>query len=270
MSDTPRAAGADLARQALAAYKTGRRAHTGPAQPARRIKRRGTDGRDPQAFAAVLARLGAEQGWTGSVQGGDLVGRFAELCPQYAGRVQAVAFHPDRGRLDVRPGSDAYAAQLRLLGGQLCRQINDKLGSTVVRSLGVLPVGSLDAAPGGPTASSDQVDGGAGPAGPVRTRETASDGYRRALAAHQEHHHAAPADPLLAERIAAARARQDAALAAHRLPPEEHAEYLAQLEWLTRDQPVDEYDATVRAARRYARTGQTTGTSEPQQVFKTA
>lgn len=268
MTDTtPTPSGADLARQALAAYKAGRRPGTGSTKPARRTLRRGADGRDPQAFATVLERLGTEQGWTGRVRGGSILDRFTELCPQYDGRVQAVAYDADRGRLDLRPGSDAYAAQLRLLGGQLCRQINDKLGTDAVRSIRVLPVASLDT-----TRSPAPADPPPAPATVrVRTQGTASAGYHRALAAHREHRRDEAPRTDFAARVAAAAARQTAVLLARRPPAEEHAEYLAQLELQQAKEPATGVEASIQAALRYKRTGRPVGaTQEPRQVFGAA
>ncbi|MFD3336089.1 DciA family protein [Streptomyces sp. NPDC058700] len=268
MTDTSAAAhsGADLARQALAAYKVGRRPGIGPVKPARQPHRRRSDGCDPQTFATVLERLGTEQGWTAGVRGADIVARFTELCPQFDGRVIAVAWHAETGRLDLRPGSPAYATNLRLLGRQLCQQINTKLGQETVRAIGILPVASLGPAPS--LAEPVRPEAAATPA-PTRTRETASDGYRRALAAHHEHRGQPVNLTEFADRVAAARARQDAALTARRLPAEEHAEYLAQLE-LQQREPVTGIEASIQAARRYARTSRPVGAQEPRQVFGAA
>ncbi|WP_329126215.1 DciA family protein [Streptomyces sp. NBC_01353] len=264
-SSTPAHSGADLARQALAAYKASRSAGPTGARPAkaRHSRRTAGTGRDPVGFGSVLGQISAEQGWADGVRGGSILDRWDELCPQYTGRVQAVAFDADRGRLDVRPGSDAYAAQLRLLGGQLCRQINTKLDTDTVTSIRILPVGRIDT-PTTPAAPEAQP---AAATGPVRTRETASDGYHRALAVHREHHQTPADETPFARAVAEARARQDAALSTHRLPAEEHSEYLAELDRLTKDQPTGELEATVQAALRYKHGGQS---SEPQPVFKTA
>ncbi|MFF6844689.1 DciA family protein [Streptomyces tanashiensis] len=261
--------GADLARQALAAYKVGRRPGTGPIAPVRRPQRRRSDGRDPQTFATVLERLGTEQGWAAGVRGGDILDRFTELCPQFEGRVIAVAWHAEAGRLDLRPGSHAYAANLRLLGRQLCQQINAKLGSDTVQAIGILPVASLAPSPSTPV----PVPPEPAPA-PVRTREVASAGYHRALAAHREHRGEPANLTEFAERVEAARARQDAALTARRLPPEEHAEYLAQLaieqQKEQHERPPTGIEASIRAARQYARTGRPVGGRDPQQVLGAA
>ncbi|MFB7867408.1 DciA family protein [Streptomyces sp. NPDC056069] len=272
MPDTPQLSGRDLARQALAAYKTGRRPGTGPGKPARRTARRSSDGRDPQTFAAILGRLGAEQNWAAGVQGGSILDRWTELCPQYEGRVQAVAYDAERRRLDVRPGSDAYATQLRLLGGQLCRQINDKLGDDAVRSIRVLPVGTLTTGPSQPERfTAVNLDPAPADAeAPVRTRDTASAGYHRALDAHREVYRSPATEGDFAALCAQAEARQVAALRARREDPEAHSEYVAQLELQQADQPHDDYDATIQAALRRARTGQTTGSREPRRIFGAA
>ncbi|MGW6569715.1 DciA family protein [Streptomyces sp. NPDC054975] len=264
MSDPqPKASGQDLARQALAAYKANRPT-TGPpgARRAKRPRVARDGGRDPVGFAALLGQLGAEQGWAQGVRGGSILDRWAELCPQFEGRVQAVAFDPDRGRLDLRPGSDAYAAQLRLLGGQLARQINGKLGSDTVRSIRILPVGALPApaAPAPDTSPSPE-------SGPVRTRETASDGYHRARAVHREHRRTAADETPFARAVAAARARQDAALIACRLPDDAHSAYLDELERQHEDQSIDQLAGSIQAALRYKHSS---GSREPQPVFRTA
>ncbi|MGW4779974.1 hypothetical protein ACWEPA_25350 [Streptomyces filamentosus] len=58
------------------------------------------------------------------------------------------------------------------------------MGSSVVRALRVLPPGAVDTTP--PPAADRPAPGkAAAPAGPVKTRETASAGYRLALEAHR-------------------------------------------------------------------------------------
>ncbi|MFE7547015.1 DUF721 domain-containing protein [Streptomyces gardneri] len=267
MTDTNPTAhsGKDLARQALAAYKVGRRPGASPVKPTRQPQRRRSDGRDPQAFGAVLARLGTEQGWTAGVHGGDILSRFTELCPQFDGRVIAVAWHAEIGRLDLRPGSHVYATNLRLLGRQLCQQINTKLGHKTVLEIGILPVASLGPAPStsGPDLPEPATEPDRPPAPP-------SAGYLRALAAHQEHR-GEPVDLTeFTKRVEAARARQDAALIARRLPPEEHSEYLAQLELQQTEEPVAGIEASIQAALRYARANRAPGHQDLPQVLGAA
>ncbi|MER7048916.1 DciA family protein [Streptomyces jumonjinensis] len=249
MTDNPTHSGADLARQALAAYKAGHRPGTTPAKPRRRTKAtRNTDGRDPKPFAAVLARLGSEQGWAAGVRGGDILDRWTDLCPQYDGRVHPAAYDPDTGRLDLRPASHAYATQLRLLGGQLCRQINTKIGSDAVRSIRVLPVAHHVHPPTTPSAESTPSS----PAAPVRTRETASAGYHRALTAHQTAHPRRTPDPA----IAAADHDQIRALRDHREPENAFTDARALEDQLTvRAQNAADTHTRALAAARAAKAG---------------
>ncbi|MEU7377815.1 hypothetical protein [Streptomyces albidoflavus] len=85
---------------------------------------------------------------------------------------------------------------------------NTSAGRTVVRTLRILPPGAL---PATETADAEPA-ATAAPSGPVRTRETASDGYRHALAAHQ----AAKPDRQVDPELAAAYDRQTRALIAQR------------------------------------------------------
>jgi len=201
------ASGADLARLAFQAARAA--AKTRPTtQPKLRTARpiRG-ERREPAGLGNVLGNLTAELGWQTGVQGGDLLTQWPDLCPQYVGRVEPAHYDPRAGRLDLRPSSPAYATQLRLLGGQLCKQINDKMGQDLVRSIRVLPVGALSNEESSsrptPTTSAAAVD----PV-PVKTRETACAGFQAARAAIRK---AEPrtVDPKVLEAIA--RQDQDAA-----------------------------------------------------------
>ncbi|MGX1632720.1 DciA family protein [Streptomyces albidoflavus] len=177
----PALTGADLARDTLRAYA--RTAKTQPATKAPSRKRgitRGS-GRDPVRAGSVIAAITDIPEWSGGVAGGIITDRWAELCPQYAGGlVTPVAYDPERGRLDLRPSSAAYATQLRLLGGALAKQINDKLGEQRVRAIRVLAPSTTTA-----TAAGDRPTKAA-PAGPVRTREDAPAGFQDAHAAIQQ------------------------------------------------------------------------------------
>lgn len=260
------ASGRDLARQALAAYKA--TAHTTPASQAtsrvrNRNRRRAGDGRDPMAFGALIGRLADEQGWRRGVDGGGIIGRWAELCPQYAdGQVSPVHYDPDLGRLDVRPTSHAYAAQLRLLGGQLARQINDKTGSDSVRSIRVLPVGAA-----GNGSAADAPPRAAEPQQPVKTREMAGDGYkavRDLLLTHR------PETLPLNPHIAAAITRQNDAARANRLPWDEHIDAVHACEEPSGPEPGS-LEASLAAARAYKhRVEAGLEPAEPRRVFDVA
>jgi predicted nucleic acid-binding Zn ribbon protein len=228
---TPQAAGADLARQALAAARAAAKTSPVPVRKTGgRVKRhqRGA-GRDPMAVGALLDKVSAEQGWPKALEGGNVLGRWAELCPQFADTVQPTGYDPERGVLELRPSSHAIASGLRLMGGQLAKQINDKVGSPVVRAIRVLSVGTVTArgqeTPDGPPAA-------AAPQAPVRTRETASPGYRITLEAHQAAKpDGMPTNPYVADAIE----RQNQVLAhpANREPETAFTDAVAELEHLT-------------------------------------
>ncbi|MFJ1673134.1 hypothetical protein ACIOK4_43640 [Streptomyces bottropensis] len=74
---------------------------------------------------------------------------------------------------------------------------NQSAGRTVVRTLRILAPGTVPL----PEPADSDSEPAAAPAGPLRTRETASDGYRRALAAHQEAAPPSRVDPHIAEAV---------------------------------------------------------------------
>lgn len=203
MPDQP-ASGADLARLAFQAARAA--AKTRPTSKPRLRTARPIRGerRDPTGLGNVIGNLTTELGWQGGMNGGNILEQWPDLCPQYVGHIEPVHFDPQAGRLDLRPASPAYATQLRLLGGQLCKQINDKVGQDLVRSIRVLPVGTVTAQPA-PSAASP---GRSAVELPVRTRDTASDGYKEALAAIRRAER-----PTTNPRAAAAIERQNHAMA---------------------------------------------------------
>ncbi|HEX5567194.1 MAG TPA: DUF721 domain-containing protein, partial [Streptomyces sp.] len=258
MTDTPRASGADLARQALAAARANARLAPQTPRKNRPAMRPARGERaDPHGLAGVIRRLSAEQGWIDNIFGGSIIGQWPDLCPQYAGLVQPVHYDDTSGRLDLRPSSHTYAAQLRLLGGQLAKQINDKMGRPVVRTIRVLPVGPIDtSSPAIP--EPDRAE----PEAPVKTRDTASPGYRAALEAALTHRpERQPGNPYIAE----AAARQEAALRAHRLPETEHRDAHWERDRLAAAQ-ADHNETTRRAAIARARHERANGET-PRRLF---
>lgn len=255
MTDTPQLSGKDLAFQALAAARAA--ARTAPAaKPARaktsRMVRTG-ERRDPMRLADAIAALNADLPLEGGVAGGSIIDQWPTLCPQYDGLVQPIAYDEENGRLDLRPATHAYAAQLRILGGQLAKQINDKVGKPVVRTIRVLPVGAIASTPR-PAAPSPRPDIEAA----VKTRADAHPGYRDALALALEHKpDQRPTDPYTLEAMA----RQEAALRAGRQREDEHREGMwAQADALEKAGPapgsVEESLARARAYARQQRAGQ--------------
>jgi hypothetical protein len=106
----------------------------------------------------------------------------------------------------VCPESAAWATKLRLEQARVVEAANESAGRTIVRGLRILAPGSV------PVSEPADVtpESAAAPAGPVRARETASDGHRRALAAHQEVAPPRRVDPAIAEAVE----RQTAAMRA--------------------------------------------------------
>ncbi|MGW1814186.1 DciA family protein [Streptomyces sp. NPDC002125] len=172
------AAGADLARQALAAYKAGAQNAPTTKPRLRQIKHDRGPGRDPVGLGGVLGKISTEQGWDLAREGGGIRDQWATLCPELVGLAEPVAYDAEKRRLDVRPGSPAYATHLRLCNGGLCDRINQKLGKAVVRTIRVLPVGPMTGEPS--TAPAPAVT--ATPR-PVKTHETACAGFQAARAA---------------------------------------------------------------------------------------
>ncbi|MFE5899888.1 DUF721 domain-containing protein [Streptomyces sp. NPDC056488] len=205
MTGAPQPSGIDLARQALIAAREAARKNSGTRQdkPRRRtgqsVRR---DGREPLGLGAAISMMMTERGLAAPVAGGSVLARFAdivaEVTPELAGRVRAVAFDVDTGCLDVVPDAPAYGAKLRWSTPRLVAAVNEKVPGVHVRLVNVRPPASGVT---GPSPSAADAGGPAVPqppaavAGPVKTRETASAGYRRALAAHQATQQTKAQDP---------------------------------------------------------------------------
>lgn len=259
---TQQASGADLARQALAAARANAK-NTPPAgvkkrRPTMRVHR--GEHADPQGLADIINKLTAEQGWTDNLGGGNVIDQWPTLCPQYDGLVQPVHYDDTTGRLDLRPGTHSHAAQLRLLGGQLAKQINDKMGRPVVRTIRVLPVGAIDTS--SPATAEQQPRQEA----PVKTRADGSPGYQDARAIVLEHK--LPAPPIN-PYIEQAMRRQEAALRAGRQPEGEHPDAVwAEADAATGPAPGSVEESLARA-RAYARQ-QRAGGQVPRRAFDVA
>ncbi|MER5781300.1 DUF721 domain-containing protein [Streptomyces mobaraensis] len=207
MTHTPRSEGVDLARVALRAAREAARRHVGrplqpkphTAAPARR------DGREPLTLTSALAALVVERAWDLPTAGATLRERWTAIAPDLADHVTAVGYNADSGRLTVQPDSAAWATKTRLEQTRIIEAANTSASRTVVRALRILPPGTPPASnPPGPVAPTTAVT-----TEPMKPRESASAGYRRALAAHLA------AKPTGAERdpaLAAAHERQTAAL----------------------------------------------------------
>ncbi|MFE4674169.1 DUF721 domain-containing protein [Streptomyces sp. NPDC056721] len=136
--------------------------------------------------------------------GATLRERWAAIAPELAGHVTAVSYDADTGQLTVCPESSAWATKARLERVRVIAAANKSAGRTVVRALRILPPGTVAV----PEPADADPQASTAPAGPPRTRETATDGYRRTLAAHQEAAPPSRVDPAIAQAVE----RQNAAM----------------------------------------------------------
>ncbi|MEV6840870.1 DciA family protein [Streptomyces sp. NPDC051133] len=200
MTETPQLSGVDLARVALRAAKVAAQKNGGgrTVQPKPRttsVVRRG--GREPMGLGAAIGTLVTERAWELPAAGATLRDRWAAIAPELAGHVAAVSYDADSGQLAVCPESAAWATKTRLEQTRIVAAANKSAGRTVVRSLRILAPGALPM----PEPADPDPEPAAVPAGPPRTRETASGGYRRALAAHQEAAPPSRVDPAIEEAV---------------------------------------------------------------------
>ncbi|MFJ6054717.1 DciA family protein [Streptomyces sp. NPDC092307] len=198
MSRSAELSGVDLARVALraareAAKKPGARAAKSKPRGTRTVRR---DGRAPMGLGEAFTALMAERGWDIPAAGAGLCERWAALAPDLAEHVAAVGYDAERGELTLRPDSPTWATKARLETSRIITDANRSVCTDAVRRVRVLSPGPLPA----PSAAVEPDPVGAPvPQGPVRTRETAAAGYRRALEAHQQAHMRRQPDPAIAE-----------------------------------------------------------------------
>ncbi|EYT77970.1 hypothetical protein CF54_39805 [Streptomyces sp. Tu 6176] len=190
----------DLARVALRAAMEAAQKNGGgqrPKQKPRVARTERRDGREPMDLEAAIGALVTERAWELPAAGATLRERWAAIAPELAGHVAAVAYDADSGRLTVCPESAAWATKARLEQTRIIAAANQSAGRTVVRALRILAPGTVAA----PEPADSDPEPWCAPAGPPRTRDTASDGYRRALAAHQEAAPPSRVDPAIAEAV---------------------------------------------------------------------
>ncbi|MZE72615.1 DciA family protein [Streptomyces sp. SID5789] len=193
--------GVDLARVALRAAVEAARKNSGGQKAKQRPRAVTTvrrDGREPMGLGAAIGALVTERAWELPAAGASLRERWAAIAPELAGHVAAVSYDAAAGRLTVCPESSAWATKARLEQTRIVAAANEAAGRTVVRSLRILPPGAAPV-PGPAAVPADPAP--AAPTGPARTRETACEGYRRALAAHQSATPARRMDPGIAEAV---------------------------------------------------------------------
>ncbi|WP_435611056.1 DUF721 domain-containing protein [Streptomyces sp. C10-9-1] len=191
MSSAPETSGVDLARQALLAAREAAKARMTEAR--QKPKRRTTtvrDGRAPLAFGTAIEMMMTEQGLVAPAAGGSVLARWETIltaaAPELAGHVKATGFDEESGRLDVVPDAPAYGTKVRWIAPRLIAAANSAVPEANVRAVHVLaPAARTTTTAMSSAAVDDPAPQRAVPAGPERTRESASDGYHRALAAHR-------------------------------------------------------------------------------------
>ncbi|MFF7365022.1 DciA family protein [Streptomyces sp. NPDC008125] len=141
----PEPSGVDLARQALtaareAAKKNGATSRKPKRRPAGTVVRR--DGREPVGLGSAISRMLTERGMTAPAAGGSVLAHFdtilAAVAPELVGRVRAVGYDADTGRLDVVPGTPAAATKLRWSAPKLSAAANEQVPGANVRTVHVL------------------------------------------------------------------------------------------------------------------------------------
>ncbi|MFD5208586.1 hypothetical protein ACFWNF_16850 [Streptomyces anulatus] len=127
-----------------------------------------------------------ERGMAAPAAGGSVLADFDTILtvvvPELAGRVQAVAFDAETGRLDVVPDLPAAGAQLRWSAPKLVAAANERVRGTNVRALHVLAPAPVKAGPA--TAAAKPAPQPTPHATPVQ-RLDLPEGYREAIAAHR-------------------------------------------------------------------------------------
>ncbi|MFE2556549.1 DUF721 domain-containing protein [Streptomyces sp. NPDC059352] len=196
--------GVDLARQALvAAREAAKKNGATTKKPKRRtgtVVRR--DGREPLGLGAAIGMMMTERGMVAPAAGGSVLARFdtilAAAAPELAGRVQAVKFDADTGRLDVVPDAPAVGTKLRWSAPKLIAAANETVRGANVRALHVLAPAPVKADP--VAAAADPAPQPTAPAALVE-RRTPPDGYRRAIEAHRQAARTSRVDPAIAQAV---------------------------------------------------------------------
>ncbi|MGW4359466.1 DUF721 domain-containing protein [Streptomyces californicus] len=180
--------GVDLARQALIAAREAAKKN---GATTRKPKRRTTtvvrrDGREPLGLGAAIGMMMTERGMAAPAAGGNVLADFDTIltaaAPELAGRVTAVAFDAQSGRLDVVPDLPAAATHLRWSAPKLIAAAKEKMPGANIRALHVLAPAPVKAAPA--TAAAEPSPPSTAPAAPMR-RTDPPEGYREAIAAHR-------------------------------------------------------------------------------------
>ncbi len=111
-------------------------------------------------------------------------------------------FDEESGRLGVVPDAPAYGTKVRWMVARLIAAANSTVPEAYVRAVHVLALAArATTAAMSSAAAGDPIPHRVVPAGPVKTRESALAGYRRALAAHRAVAPPRQEDPALAVAV---------------------------------------------------------------------
>lgn len=135
--------GVDLARSALEAARRGaaarperRRTRSRPVRRGRGYTGSSPDGRDPEAFGELVARMVRDRGWQEVAADASVMGRWEEMVgPDIAEHARPESLQD--GELVVVAESTAWATQLRLLAPTILAAISREAGAGVVRKMRV-------------------------------------------------------------------------------------------------------------------------------------
>ncbi|MGW9453978.1 DUF721 domain-containing protein [Streptomyces sp. NPDC055632] len=148
------------------------------------------DGRAPLAFGTAIGMMMTKRGLIAPAAGGSVLAQWDTIltaaAPELARHVKAVAYDEQSGRLDVIPDAPAYGTKTRWITPKLIEAANSAVPDANVCAVHVLaPTARTATTTTAPAAADDPVSRKIVPAGPVKTRESASAGYHRALEAHR-------------------------------------------------------------------------------------
>ncbi|WP_411078315.1 DUF721 domain-containing protein [Streptomyces sp. cmx-10-25] len=208
MTGTPEPSGVDLARQALlAAREAAKKQGAARQKPRRQTATVVRDGRAPIGFGTAIGMMMTERGLIAPAAGGSVLAQWDTIlttaAPELAGHVKATGFDEESGRLDVIPDAPAYATKTRWCAPKLIAAANSTVPEAGIQTINVLAssVHTAATATAFPATADELTLRPTAPAGPVKTRETASAGYRRALEAHRAAAPPRQEDPALAAAV---------------------------------------------------------------------
>ncbi|MEV5672808.1 DciA family protein [Streptomyces sp. NPDC052503] len=141
---TTEPSGVDFARQALLAAREAAKKGATSRKPKRcpvgTVVRR--DGREPLGLGSAISRMLTARGLSAPAASGTVLARFnvvlAAVAPELAGRIRAVGFDADTGRLDVVKSTPAAATKLRWTIPKLVAAANTHVLGGPVRAVHVL------------------------------------------------------------------------------------------------------------------------------------